>query len=492
MNRIKITQINGRMISLSVRYRSAFSKLLRGLLRIQVLGLLILLQISLLGNPSAIEKEEYLRWSQDLQKLDANIDTWTLSDLLKNITSVTGWQVYVEPNTQFKISARFSQLDVGTALQRLLGNLNYALLPQTAAPAKLFVFRSSISEATVLIPSEKSSVEKSKKRSLIGNELVVTLKRGSPLSIEALAKELGAKIVGRADELNTYRLQFEDETSANRARQVLSSNSDVSSVDANYYMNNPSRAQPFLYSSVMPLNLKLNTKANSNQLIIGLIDTTVQVLPDGLKDFMLPSISVAGETASNKQGLTHGSSMAETILRGLSLAPQPEEGTSARILPIDVYGTSENTTTFDVANGIMTAVKNGATIINLSMGGDGDSTFLYEVIHQAHQQGVVFVAAAGNEPVTTATYPAAYPEVIATTAGDKKGQLASYANRGSFVDVVAPGNSIVTFNNQSFYVSGTSPATAYISGITAGIAISESKTAANVEQKVRSDFAFKP
>ena len=47
-----------------------------------------------------------------------------------------------------------------------------------------------------------------------------------------------------------------------------------------------------------------------------------------------------------------------------------------------------------------------------------------------------------DEPSTIPVYPAAYPDVVAVTAGDKKGNIAPYANRGSFVDVVAPGVSL--------------------------------------------------
>jgi hypothetical protein len=183
--------------------------------------------------------------------------------------------------------------------------------------------------------------------------------------------------------------------------------------------------------------------------------------------------------------------MAETILRGIALAPQPAEGSSTRILPVDVYGSNENTTTFDVANGIYAAVENGATLINLSLGGDGESPMLRRIIQEAKQQGVLLVAAAGNEPSTIPTYPAAYPEVLAATAGDKKGNVAPYANHGSFVDVVAPGASIVYFNNQAYLVSGTSASTAYVSGVAAGLASSTRKSLAEIETELRNTLAVK-
>jgi len=160
--------------------------------------------------------------------------------------------------------------------------------------------------------------------------------------------------------------------------------------------------------------------------------------------------------------------MAETIMGALQA---PTGGnTTVKILPVDVYGSGETTTTFDVANGIVQAVNHGADIINLSLGSTGDSQLLHNTINQVVQQGIPVYAAAGNEPVTTPTYPAAYPGVVAVTATDATGQIAPYANRGSFVDLAISGDNIVNYNNQSWFVEGTSTSTAFASGMAAGLA----------------------
>jgi hypothetical protein len=164
---------------------------------------------------------------------------------------------------------------------------------------------------------------------------------------------------------------------------------------------------------------------------------------------------------------------------------------AVRILPVDVYGPNESTTTFDVATGIYRAVNAGANPINLSLASAGDSTFLHSVITKATGQGVVFFAAAGNEHVTTPMYPAAYSEVVAVTSGNNKGQVASYANYGDFVDAVAPGNNVVCFNGQSWFVTGTSAATAYASGLAAGLQDVSGKTSAEVRAAVISALAPK-
>ena len=178
--------------------------------------------------------------------------------------------------------------------------------------------------------------------------------------------------------------------------------------------------------------------------------------------------------------------MAETILN----AVQQNTGgkTSIKMLPVDVYGCNDSTSTFDVATGIYDAVQGGANVINLSLGGPGDSTFLHTLIQNAAKQGVVFFGAAGNQPVTTPEYPAAYPEVEAVTAGSGPGQIADYANRGSFVDLMLPGTSIVPYDGQSWAVTGTSTATAYATGIAAGLADSSHDCPGQVIPTIQSKF----
>jgi len=71
-------------------------------------------------------------------------------------------------------------------------------------------------------------------------------------------------------------------------------------------------------------------------------------------------------------------------------------------------------------------VNHGATVLNMSLGGAGDSAILDDIIQQALAKGIVIFAAAGNQPVSTPTYPAALPGVNAVTALGAPGQLASY------------------------------------------------------------------
>ena len=427
-----------------------------------------------------------LNWETNRNRVSADIKAGKLLPLLEQVASTTGWHVFLEPDTSHTISAKFSNLPPGEALHLLLGDLNFALVPQTNASPRLFVFRTAMKNATQLVRPVNAAESRSRGK-VIPNELIVRLKPGA--KIDELARALGAKVTGRIDSLNAYRLQFEDQAAADAARQQLADNPDVASVDSNYSLDRPPAPVGAQGSGLPPPpQLQLKPPPSNGRIIVGLVDTALQPLGNGLDKFLLSPISVAGDAQLDPTAPSHGTAMAETMLRSLAAATQGSS--SVQILPVDVYGPSPTTSTFDVANGIAQAVNKGANPVNLSLGSDGDSPFLHGVIQDASNKGIVFIGAAGNQPVTTPFYPAAYPEVLAVTAIDQ-GQIASYANRGSFVSLGAPGTSVIYFGNQPWYVTGTSASAAFISGIVSGYMESTHNTPSQAQAFLLSKFGVK-
>jgi len=401
-----------------------------------------------------------LVWHRATDHVDADVRGMALWPLLEKIAVEAGWHIYVEPDTTHTTSAKFKDLPSGDALKMLLGNLNFALVPRTNDVPQLYVFRTELKNATRQVLAPKVTAKH------VANELLVKLKPGT--DADALAKLVGAKITGRNDKLGLYRFLFDNADATDAALASLKNNSDVLAVDYNYVLDPPVTPQLLANAPVGPVSLTLDpaTTGDPCNPVVGLIDTQVQSLGSQLDPFMLKPISVAGDTGTNTSTLTHGTAMAETILRAVS---QAAGGNSpVRILSVDVYGAGETTTTsWNVALGIQAAVDNGATMLNLSLGGPSDSAVLDSVIQQAIAAGIPVYAAAGNQPVSTPTYPAAAPGVIAVTA-TQGGQLAPYADFGSFVSLALPGASVVYLGGQAYIIQGTSPATAYATGVAAG------------------------
>jgi hypothetical protein len=429
-----------------------------------------------------------LVWNKASDRVDADVRGWELFGLLERIASETGWQVYVEPDSGHKASVKFKDLPSGDALRLLLGDLNFALIPQTNASSRLYVFRTAMQNATRQVrPVTGKSLRDAQPKRVPG-QLIVRLKPGA--DIDLWARQLNVRVIGRIPELDAYLLEFEDAAALEAARVQLGNGSDVAAVDYNYYLDQPEAARGLLGASTPQLSLQLKPPGDSGRVIVGLVDTAVQPLGGGLDEFLLKQLFVAGESSSASMSPTHGTSMAETILRSLEIVTKGS--TSVQILPVDVYGPNAETTSWNVALGIVQAVNGGANVINLSLGGGGDSVVLRDLVQSVTARGIPIFAAAGNEPVATPFFPAAYPEVTAVTARGEsapgKVTIAPYANFGSFVDVAAPDASIIYFADRPWYVRGTSAAAAYTSGMAAGLAETTQKNWSEIQKMLQRNF----
>ena len=421
-----------------------------------------------------------LVWQAAADRVSADIRGEALWPLLEDIAHQTGWHIFVEPGANRKADVKFSNLPSGEALKKLLGDLNFAFVPKTNEASQLYVFTTTMRAATQRVAA--AGLGKAAPQKHVANELLLKVKPGT--DIDALAKSLGAKIIGRDDKLGIYRLQFADEAATEAALAKLKTNSDVATVEYNYILDPPVAAQKIANAPAGPVSLALNPPGDSGRVIVGLIDTSMQSLGSDLDKFLLKAISITGDASVNSADPTHATSMAETILRAMAAQGG---GTSAQILPVDVYGSSETATTWNVALGVQAAVNNGATVLNLSLGGTTDSAILSDVIQQAIAKGIVVFAAAGNQPVNTPTFPAANSGVIAVAA-TQGGQLASYSNYGNFIAMALPGTSVVYLGGQAYVVQGTSPATAYASGIAAGTKSGTSMTWAQILAAMQQKF----
>lgn len=452
-------------------------------------ALAVLLASHTLLRAAVSTSDVHIRYDRGNASLDAHVEELELPRVATRISKATGWKVLYDPESDARISVRFKRAPLAEGLRKLLGDLNYSLIPEASGGAKLLIYRSSPSQATKVVYA-RSSLTRSSARNVIANELVVGLDPNSDQTIDEIAKELGGKVVARLEGENAYRLAFEDKEAADSAHAKLVNDYDnVLGVDDNFRLDRPQQPSNLSVDAANEFALK-PAPAADGKTIIGLIDMPVQPLDGPMNEFLLPSINVTGE-AKTVGELSHGTSMAQTVLNALAAATPPGQESSVRVLPVDIYGSSGTTTTFDVARGIVTAVNNGATVLNLSLGGEGDSPFLNELIYQAREQGVMVFAAAGNEPTTTPVWPAANPNVIAVTAADRRGNVAPYANHGAFVDLLAPGTSRISFNDQTYFVSGTSTATAFVSGI-AGAHAAAGKTPAQIQAYLQTAFPMRP
>jgi hypothetical protein len=436
-----------------------------------------------------VEPAAKLRWNGEARRMSANIESASLRETMSKLGGATGWKILLDPAAERNVSAQFTNKATGEALHLLLGELNFAVVPENPGPSKLFVFKNEIRDATQVV---EPAPQHKRGKDWLSKEVIVTLRKGSKRNIDELARLLGAKILGRNDKLGTYRLGFDSDDGAERARQGLDSANDLR-VDDNYALRSPDPNGSQAPEGPPAFDLKPNSDADTTHTIVAVVDTAVQSLDTTKSPFLMQSVDVAGPTDPSKLSDStplHGTSMVETLLGSMASSAQGQSESNVRILPVNVYGNGETTTTYNVTLGVYEAITRGADIVNLSLGGDGDSPLLDNLIAQARKNGVLFFAAAGNVPTTAPTYPAANPMVYAVTAADRNGQIASYANTGSFIDLIAPGTSYIDYTGQTFRIMGTSPATAWVSGF-AAMTMSQGKSVPEVEASVAAKYSIK-
>ena len=178
---------------------------------------------------------------------------------------------------------------------------------------------------------------------------------------------------------------------------------------------------------------------------------------------------IIGAEGNNKQGIT-----------GINW--------KVEIMPLKFLGSGGFGSTKNAIEAINYAIdrkKAGVNvrIISASWGSTQYSKALEDVIRAAGEQGILFVAAAGNSSTDNDKrphYPSSYnlPNVISVAALDRNDALASFSNFGAkTVHIAAPGKDILStwLNDQYREASGTSMATPQVAGVAALIIASEPK-----------------
>ena len=173
----------------------------------------------------------------------------------------------------------------------------------------------------------------------------------------------------------------------------------------------------------------------------------------------------------------HGTHVAGTIAaRGNNGIGVAGVAWNTRVMPLRALGASGGTS-YDVLQAVRfaaglpndsgTVPARRADIINLSLGGEGFSQISQQLYRDLRQQGIFVVSSAGNEASTAPGYPAGYDSVISVSAVDIQRQIASYSNRGTSIDIAAPGGDSGADINGDGYPDGvlSTGGTATASGI---------------------------
>lgn len=165
----------------------------------------------------------------------------------------------------------------------------------------------------------------------------------------------------------------------------------------------------------------------------------------------------------------HGSSVAGILvgsandigIRGLAY--------NSKVLVVRAFDGAGEGEADDIAAGIVYAVMNGAKVLNFSFGEPYSSPILRDAIKFAYSMGVVMVSSSGNNGWNKPHFPSDLPEVISVGGTDSENDIYGFSNYGSFIDIVAPGNYVLSteFGNKYGKSSGTSMSAPFVAASSA-------------------------
>lgn len=269
------------------------------------------------------------------------------------------------------------------------------------------------------------------------------------------------------------------------AAAALQNRPDVESVRLNYRVFAAAVPNDTLYGlqwhfPLINLPQAWDTSTGSADVVVAIIDTGIlpnhpdlqgQYVNYGYDFVSDPSNALDGDGIDSDPtdlgngtggGSYHGSHVAGTV----AAASNNNTGVAgiawnSRILPLRALG-AQGGTDYDVLqairyaaglsndSGVTLSPAQRADVINLSLGRTGNTTTPPSTYVQARQNGVIIVAAAGNDGNNDIYLPSAYEGVVAVSAVDISRSLTGYSNFGPNIDIAAPGGTSRDVNSDGW------------------------------------------
>lgn len=296
----------------------------------------------------------------------------------------------------------------------------------------------------------------------VSDEFLIGFKPGTNMDhVRNILAQVGGTIVSSIPKIGVYRIRLPPGANVLSIIELLKKNEVVAAIEPNYVTQLPAeKSKADAQTSAMR---KLGLPANGAA-TVAVLDSG-QLSGNGYDSTVVGTFNAIQPGSAMSDSVGHGTQM--SMIVGGSVAPGGggTDTASVPVLAIRAFDEAGLTSNYALMDAIDYAAKNGAKVINLSWGTETSSAFVQSSIVDAQNNGMLVVAAAGNEPTGRAVYPSAYPGVVSVAALNADGTLWESSNYGSSVTVAAPGtaNFPVGHSGPPGSYAGTSIASAYVS-----------------------------
>lgn len=225
-------------------------------------------------------------------------------------------------------------------------------------------------------------------------------------------------------------------------------------------------------------------RRGARKIRVGILDTGLDFLHPDLDGNVARGVNLIHATSTSTDTAGEDGDATEmdynghgTMVAGIIGAEWNNEGVdglneAVELVGIKAFDQDGYAAMGDVIAGIRWAIENRIDVLNMSFGTYQHSALLEEALDEAAARGMVLVAAAGNDYAGDIMYPARFPAVLSAGSHDEDGTVSRFSNWDPAITVFAPGGDLLTtnttrkgYNNSYEYISGTSAACAYVTGV---------------------------
>jgi hypothetical protein len=415
-----------------------------------------------------------------------------------------GVVVKLDPQINPLITASYANSPVEQVFGAILDNASYSLLWETRKDlegsteislTEIQIFKSGRKDLMkpLLKPKNNGIAQLGNGSFYVKNEILLQLTAGAEISdLESYLKQYNATVTpGKMPGI--YQVTFPGDVDVQAIIQEIKNIYTSDSVDLNYAY--PIQ-KPIAYPSPMQtpdLQLEYYAPAGDHA-PIAILDTGLSTGAVDFDKLIISSLDAMNPDVAITDTMGHGTQMA-LIATGL-VEPygtgDDHSQTYNPIIAIKAFDDNGYITDYTIMQSIHFALENNAKVMSLSWGTETNNAFMEKAFEYASAQGLIIVAAAGNEPTGNPVYPAAYPTVIGVGALDPHGTNKwNNSNYGSFVAFYAPGfaNMPVGYNGEPGVYAGTSISTAYVANsISSFLAQNPSATTKEVLEFLNAEY----
>lgn len=266
--------------------------------------------------------------------------------------------------------------------------------------------------------------------------------RGLRIAQESVLEQLKARKVEKLGNRAIYSVEMEDSE-----LEQLRNRSDVEyvEIDPPRYLLSLSETIPWGYKAV---NAQFLDDSRAGNRTVCIIDTGYDLTHNDLSGNQVSGSNDKKTGSWNVPGAgnAHGTHVAGTIaaiantegIKGI----MPNQNVNLHI--VKAFNKSVWAYSSSLLKAVQTCVEKGANVINMSFGGEKSSTTEKNALQTIYDQGVLLIAAAGNDGDTSYSFPASYDSVMSVAAVDSNSDHAAFSQATDQVEIAAPGVAILS------------------------------------------------